>query len=765
MNDGELIAHNISNEDDILNSKYLNRNAIESRDYQLNIATKCIRNNYLVIIPTGLGKTIIAVLVTAKTLELYPDDFKIIIMAPTKPLIVQHAQSFADLLNTNIYKENNSIQSQKLEQKSLQESNQIQNYVLTGSIDPKERAKIFLNSRILYYTPQTLRNDLLKKRYDLKKVALIVFDEAHRASGDYAYCDIAALYKEMNSDGNVLALTASPGFNKEKIDTLCKNLNIPIKNIEMRDRNDVDVKPFLHEMKIFKIGVKMNNLMSEILENLGDLSKEKLTLLSHLGLIYLNQENIRKMTQKSLVKLNKDILTKIKEMKNTPVRERAENDKNLYTALSINAEAMRIMHMFNLAETQGLDILLNYFLDIRKEAVKPKVSKAVQNLTTHPIYIKILNRLISMKTINVELLTHPKFFKLRDILEQQFKQDSNSRVLVFTQLRNTARNLTDRLNKIQGFNAIRFVGQTTKSNSDKGLTQKKQIEIIDKFKQGTYNILVSTNVAEEGLDIAECDLVVFYDTVASEIRLIQRRGRTARKRNGKVIILYCIGTSDEKYLNISMQRLKKMHNILEKNRISNPVNKPPKRKKNQKLVELQQHQQFQKICFDKISSNPKSNIKNDDEKKIIKIDGQIPYLHRFYELFSSLDYIIEKEDIADKSMRFLKPDITLKDILIITLVKPEDIERILFLTNLNKNLKIKEEILGEIENFKRNWRIGMIFINFIDQKGYNLVEKRQLIKLYEEFTKITQIEVIPIDSLEDMFIILSSLLKSIEKKR
>ena len=80
-----------------------------------------------------------------------------------------------------------------------------------------------------------------------------------------------------------------------------------------------------------------------------------------------------------------------------------------------------------------------------------------------------------------------------------------------------------------------------------------------KLKQGNYNVLVSTNVGEEGLDIAECDLVVFYDVVASEIRLIQRKGRTARHREGKVIILYCKGTHDEIYLRIAFNKLKKMN--------------------------------------------------------------------------------------------------------------------------------------------------------------------------------------------------------------
>ena len=92
----------------------------------------------------------------------------------------------------------------------------------------------------------------------------------------------------------------------------------------------------------------------------------------------------------------------------------------------------------------------------------------------------------------------------------------------------------------------RFVGQQSKT-SDKGLSQKEQIQLLKDFKEGIYNTLIGTSVAEEGLDIAECDLVVFYDVVPSAIRSIQRRGRTGRKKEGKVYILMAEGTRDEGY--------------------------------------------------------------------------------------------------------------------------------------------------------------------------------------------------------------------------
>jgi Fanconi anemia group M protein len=101
------------------------------------------------------------------------------------------------------------------------------------------------------------------------------------------------------------------------------------------------------------------------------------------------------------------------------------------------------------------------------------------------------------------------------------------------------------------------VGQATREK-DKGLTQKKQTAILDDFRSGTFNVLVATQIGEEGLDIVECDVVVFYDTVPSAIRYVQRRGRTGRKGPGEAIILIARGTRDEAYYWISQRRERQM---------------------------------------------------------------------------------------------------------------------------------------------------------------------------------------------------------------
>jgi len=484
-----------------------------------------------VVLPTGLGKTIIGVYVAAKTLENFPPKTKVIVLAPTRPLINQHYESFKNLM---------TIPEEQF-------------VVLTGKITPEKRVDFFKENQIVFYTPQTLRNDLANRKYTLESVCLIIFDEAHHASGDYAYTLIADEYVDQNPDGTILGLTASPGATKEKIKILCKNLHIPLENIHTRTRKDIDVKTYLKPMDIYKIGVNLTELMEDSYIAVQGLLEERLQYFSQLGFLSVKADRLHtKVIRKDLLKLNAELVRLVQ----------GDGDKTgVYSALSVNAQGLILFHMLELIEQQGLDVLLIYLTKVKQDARKKSSSKAVKILASDHRINQIFIELKKNEDYYPERLIHPKFYVLEKLLVQEFENNPSSRVLVFVKLRDSVKNITNKL-KLNGKNLIkpaRFVGQSTKSKDDKGLSQKKQLEILDKFKQGQYNVLISTNVGEEGLDIAECDLVIFYDVVASEIRFIQRKGRTARHREGKVIILYCKNTHDEIYMQIALSKLKKMN--------------------------------------------------------------------------------------------------------------------------------------------------------------------------------------------------------------
>ena len=505
---------------------------LEIREYQVEIANFCLNKNSLVVLPTGLGKTIIAVLVAKKALKLFPPHSKVIVLAPTRPLINQHYNTFLRFLK--IPKDNFTV--------------------LTGKILPEKRTELYKENQILFYTPQTLRNDLVNRRYTLNDTALIIYDEAHHATGDYAYTMIADEYAEQNPDGTTLALTASPGASKKKITILCKNLHIPFENIHIRTRKDGDVKNYLKPMNIYKIGVKLTELMAEVYSVITAVLEERLHYLSQLGFLDSKSDPLHeKIFRKDLLRLNKTLVGTLQG--NT-------EKTGVYRALSINAQGLILYHMLELIEQQGLDILLIYLEKIRKDQKKKTSSKAVKILASDSRIQRIYIELKKNEDYSPEHLIHPKYQVLSQVIRDELQKNPESRILVFVKLRDSLKTIVKRLSQVGGIRPVRFVGQATKSEDDKGLSQKKQIETLGEFKQGIYNVLVSTNVGEEGLDIAECDLVVFYDVVASEIRLIQRKGRTARHREGKVIILYCKGTHDETYLHIALNKLKRMNATL-----------------------------------------------------------------------------------------------------------------------------------------------------------------------------------------------------------
>jgi len=197
--------------------------------------------------------------------------------------------------------------------------------------------------------------------------------------------------------------------------------------------------------------------------------------------------------------------------------------------------------------------------NLYKDSKKKRSSKAIKMLASDHRLKKIYIELKKNQEYSPENLTHPKYQVLDQIVLDGIEKLPESRVLVFVKLRTSVRNIVSKLKENETVKCKRFVGQAHKSKQDKGLSQKEQLEILDLFKNGQYNVLVSTNVGEEGLDIAECDLVIFYDVVASEISLIQRKGRTARRRKGRLIIIYCKNTDNEIYLRIALSKLKKMN--------------------------------------------------------------------------------------------------------------------------------------------------------------------------------------------------------------
>jgi len=468
---------------------------VNPRLYQEQIFASAVKKNTLVVLPTGLGKTLIALMMTLHHFK----KGKVLILAPTKPLVEQHLKSF-------------------IKDSSLTENDCL---LITGSVKPEERV---YEQKVIFATPQTIRNDLITGRLKINDFSLIVFDECHKAVGSYAYCFIASQYQ-----GHVLGLSASPGSDAEKIKEVCHNLGII--NIESRTENDPDVKGYLKKKEVNHVNLDLPEELSEIIKLLKNALSHSLQELKSEGA--LESSDVTKVFKRDLLKLQKKAALLIKQ------------DFSGYKLLSLTARALKVMHALELLQTQGIASLKKYF-----EGLKRQTSKATKALLHDYDFQKAMH--LVFKT-SVE---HPKYQALLDLI----KPDNT--YLVFTQYRATAELITKLLND-NGANARLFVGQ----QGSNGMSQKEQLRVLQDFRKGEFTTLVSTSISEEGLDIPKIDTAIFFEPVPSALRMVQRRGRVGRAKTGSVFVLITKGTVDEKYKWVAYYKERRMKRAL--NNISN----------------------------------------------------------------------------------------------------------------------------------------------------------------------------------------------------
>jgi ERCC4-related helicase/ERCC4-type nuclease len=487
--------------------------SVEQRDYQTNIARTAESESTLVVLPTGMGKTVVALIVIADTL--LKKKGKILFMAPTKPLVQQHAE----FLEEHILK--------------------FEPAMFTGEVPPAKRAETWKDNRLVVSTPQVIENDLEEGRISLDGVALIVFDEAHRAAGDYAYVSIGKKFQEIG--GRVLGMTASPGSDVGKIAEVCENLGIT--NVEIRSEYDDDVIKYTQDVDVQYVAVNVQEGIAPVVYLLREIFDEQ----------------VRKLREMGILDPRKPVTTRDLLEAGNVIRARLQSGKKsfqLFRSASIQSMAMKINHAIELAETQGSGALEKYLDKQVAEGSEKGGSKASRDLVKDARFQQARTLVYGMKR------DHPKLEKVVPIIKTQFLSKPDSRVIVFTHYRDTCELMTQTLEKIPEFRPVRFVGQASKGE-DIGMNQREQKDIIEKFKNGEYNILVATSIAEEGLDIPSTDLVVLYEPVPSEIRTIQRRGRTGRRRAGKVVMLVTRNTKDEAYFYSSKKKEVQMRRELE----------------------------------------------------------------------------------------------------------------------------------------------------------------------------------------------------------
>ncbi|WP_254864392.1 DEAD/DEAH box helicase [Halovivax gelatinilyticus] len=486
---------------------------LERRLYQLQLAGTAADDHTLVCLPTGLGKTTVSLLVTARRLDEVGGTS--LMLAPTKPLVSQHAEFYREAL--------------KIPDEEI--------VVFTGDVSPDDREALWNEATIVMATPQVIENDLVGSRISLADVTHLTFDECHRATGDYAYNYIAERYHEDARSPLVTGMSASPGGDEEAILEVCENLGLH--EVTVMTREDADVEEFTHDTDVEWERIELPDEVLEIRDALNEVITDRLEKLKELGVARSTQPD---QSQKDLNRMRAELQKLI------------NNDQSEgYKGMSAHAEVMKLRQAVTLVETQSVEALRRYFERQRNQARSSGASKASQRLVSDPRVREAMRRAEKFDQL------HPKYRKTRMLLAETLGLDGGERVIVFTESRDTAEALTEFLG--ESFDARRFVGQGDREGSD-GMTQTEQQSALEAFRAGEFEVLVSTSVAEEGLDVPDVDLVLFYEPVPTAIRSIQRKGRTGRQSEGRVVVLMAEDTRDEAYFWISRRREKEMESEL-----------------------------------------------------------------------------------------------------------------------------------------------------------------------------------------------------------
>jgi len=473
--------------------KFIVPNSVEVRDYQVNLANQAKNENCLIILPTGLGKTVVALHVIADYLT--KGNGGVLFLAPTKVLVNQHYEFLKNTL---------AIDDIAL---------------ITGEDLLTKRKKLWINS-VICATPEITRNDIARKIVDTTQFNLIIFDEAHRAVGDYAYVEIA---KQLNkSNVRLLGMTATLPSEKEKAKEICDNLHV--RGLAERNDSSPDVKPYIQETKTEWVTVDLSPDLKVIQRYLKLALDQRYTELRRNGLRLSDNKSLSQLLNSRQFVLKRNI----------------RSAKPLFTAI-------RITYALNIFEAHGITPFLKFC-----DRTKSKKGAGIKELfETDQNFMKAIDLAKNQQANGIE---HPKIDKLVEIL-----RNIESKVLIFSSYRDSVDVIQKKLVSMD-ITAEILIGKSGQT----GLKQEKQIETVQRFRDGVTKALVATRVGEEGLDISEVNLVIFYDNVPSSIRFIQRKGRTGRKDTGRLVVLIAKDTIDEAYYWIGRKKVKLASNMADK---------------------------------------------------------------------------------------------------------------------------------------------------------------------------------------------------------
>ena len=486
--------------------------------------------------PTGFGKTAVQWNCIADALDSSIE--KIVITAPTVGLVEQQRRMILERINI--------------------EPDLVRTY--TGSDRPAKRGGIWQEATIIIATPQVIRNDVDSGLIHLKNVGLLIIDEAHHAKGNHATAQVADRYQSQVTEPWLVAATASPGSTQNAIRQLWNRLNV--NRIFVAKREDDLLQPYAVDMNIATIRVMLDATTLALLEPLEAHQHEETDALKRQGFLapteHLTAGLIEEAAQRASIAISR-------------------RDPRGYDAARRISDVRRMHMLLDLLKTQGLRSARSYLerADEQLRDGERSTSRFLKKQVIHNF----------RQAVQAMPECHPKPAYVRQLVEEHLERHPDERILIFSEYRDTVDHLVEDLNQIPNAVVDRFIGQSKRGKRE-GMSQKQQLEQLERFRNGDMNVLVATSVGEEGLDVPSASMVLFYEPVPSAIRSIQRRGRTARERSGSVHVLVANDTRDVHVLHASRNREKRMHSVLARMRLETPLGSYKVRKEG-KLLEFE----------------------------------------------------------------------------------------------------------------------------------------------------------------------------------
>jgi ERCC4-related helicase len=483
------------------------------RDYQLEISHTAVQNNTLVSLPTGLGKTFIAAVVLYNYYRWFPHGGKVIFLAPTLPLVDQQVKACYDIMG---------IPAQDTA-------------VLNGKVPAVARESLWKERRVFFCTPQTVGKDMEANRCPTSHVVCLVFDEAHKAVGNYPYTKIVEFCEAAGARCRILGLSATPGARVKQVQNVIDALRIT----RLETRTEDEVKDFIHERHNEIVVVKSRSIYHDIERKFNAIIEPLMTKLR-------TNTNISDKIGANVATLTSYCIHKARQHHHSTTSDHRFDGYFIAAQKLIDARANLFSH--------GIGSVRGRLIELQNTPQRGLLATVVKSSEFQDLVESVISassgKQNSKETAEDKRGNNPKLEKLEEILREHFHRATASgcttRAIVFSQWRDSVSEIVDVLRLSEPLIRPRyFVGQSSgsanKVSSTKGMPQKVQQEVIRDFQEGIFNVLVCTCIGEEGLDIGEVDLIVNYDTLRSPIRMIQRVGRTGRKRSGRVVCLVSEG--------------------------------------------------------------------------------------------------------------------------------------------------------------------------------------------------------------------------------